>query len=189
MCLWRLRDRWRRIASVPSGYAVPAAGVVGADRFYLRQYGTGTLKLLTAGGLGIWWLVDLISVLAGRAADRDGHTLTAKRFHRPAAWLLTAEVATLYGQVHETIAPTPPPVVPTWHPVATVTSALFTVTGDHLRLNYSLKDVGFIYLQKAGHDVIADKTDPIVTVTSAVTGQTTVEIAAGTYSLVLCGVS
>lgn len=33
-------------------------GLFGADRFYLGKYKTGALKLLTFGGLGIWWFID-----------------------------------------------------------------------------------------------------------------------------------
>jgi len=34
-------------------------GYLGIDRFYLGYTGTGILKLITGGGLGIWWLIDL----------------------------------------------------------------------------------------------------------------------------------
>ncbi|MCL4460079.1 MAG: TM2 domain-containing protein [Chloroflexi bacterium] len=44
-------------------------GYLGADRFYQQQVGWGILKLITLGGLGLWWLVDAIvyTVQAGRS--------------------------------------------------------------------------------------------------------------------------
>jgi len=37
-------------------------GQLGIDRFMLGDIGLGVLKLITAGGCGIWWLVDLFTV-------------------------------------------------------------------------------------------------------------------------------
>lgn len=35
-------------------------GVLGLDRFYVKQYTLGLWKLFTCGGLGLWALVDFI---------------------------------------------------------------------------------------------------------------------------------
>ena len=37
-------------------------GWLGVDRFLMGKIGTGILKLITFGGLGVWWLVDLILI-------------------------------------------------------------------------------------------------------------------------------
>jgi len=37
-------------------------GSLGVDRFIMGKVGTGILKLITFGGLGIWWLIDLILI-------------------------------------------------------------------------------------------------------------------------------
>ena len=37
-------------------------GKLGIDRFMLGDTGLGVLKLLTCGGCGVWWLVDLFLV-------------------------------------------------------------------------------------------------------------------------------
>jgi len=47
-------------------------GGLGIDRFYLGYIGLGILKLLTAGGCGIWWLIDLIIIVTGGMKDANG---------------------------------------------------------------------------------------------------------------------
>lgn len=47
-------------------------GVFGAHRFYVGKIGTGILMLATAGGLGIWYLVDVIMVASGGFRDAEG---------------------------------------------------------------------------------------------------------------------
>lgn len=37
-------------------------GSLGIDRFIMGKIGTGILKLITFGGFGIWWLVDVILI-------------------------------------------------------------------------------------------------------------------------------
>jgi hypothetical protein len=72
-------QRWTPIASIPGIYSPRSrrtalilaffGGVFGLDRFYLGKIGTGLVKLLTFGGLGIWWLLDLIP-LSSRLSSR-----------------------------------------------------------------------------------------------------------------------
>ncbi len=37
-------------------------GSLGVDRFIMGKVGTGILKLITFGGIGIWWLVDVVLI-------------------------------------------------------------------------------------------------------------------------------
>ncbi len=50
-------------------------GGLGVDRFYTGQTGIGVGKLLTGGGCGIWWLIDLIQYASGNVTDADGKPL------------------------------------------------------------------------------------------------------------------
>lgn len=37
-------------------------GQLGIDRFIMGHIGLGILKLLTMGGCGIWWIIDVILI-------------------------------------------------------------------------------------------------------------------------------
>lgn len=54
-------------------------GYLGIDRFMVGSTGAGVAKLLTFGGFGLWWLIDLF--LIGKAAK-------AKNFNKIAAFLM-----------------------------------------------------------------------------------------------------
>ena len=65
-------DRSRPVALVLAFFL----GVFGAHRFYAGKIGTAILMLVTIGGLGIWWLYDLILVAAGGFRDEDGRLIS-----------------------------------------------------------------------------------------------------------------
>ena len=50
-------------------------GYLGVDRFYLGHIGLGIAKLLTAGGCGIWYIVDIILIATGSLKDDQGREL------------------------------------------------------------------------------------------------------------------
>jgi hypothetical protein len=50
-------------------------GVLGVDRFYLGHTGLGIAKLLTGGGCGIWYIVDIILIATGSLRDVNGNEL------------------------------------------------------------------------------------------------------------------
>ncbi|KAG7190641.1 hypothetical protein KM043_006723 [Ampulex compressa] len=47
-------------------------GFIGMDRFCLGQTGTAVGKLLTLGGVGVWWVVDVILLVTNSLQPEDG---------------------------------------------------------------------------------------------------------------------
>ena len=50
-------------------------GYLGIDRFYMGQVGMGIGKLLTAGGCGVWYLIDIILIATRSSNDSAGRPL------------------------------------------------------------------------------------------------------------------
>jgi hypothetical protein len=50
-------------------------GIFGAHRFYVGKIGTALLMALTLGGLGIWYLIDLLLIAVGSFRDIEGRAV------------------------------------------------------------------------------------------------------------------
>lgn len=82
-------------------------GFFGAHRFYVGKIGTGLLQLCTLGGLGLWWLYDLILIAAGEFRDEEGRKVSqwdssqAAALERGAPQELLDEIDVLRREVSE----------------------------------------------------------------------------------------
>ena len=53
-------------------------GGLGIHSFYTKKTVIGVIQLLTAGGCGVWALVDLIMIAMGNFKDGEGKTVIRK---------------------------------------------------------------------------------------------------------------
>jgi hypothetical protein len=59
-------------ASAASSGKSQTTGGLGIDRFYLGYTLLGILKLITLGGFGIWYIIDLIMIITGDLQPKGG---------------------------------------------------------------------------------------------------------------------
>jgi len=50
-------------------------GGLGAHRFFVDKSDTGILMLVTLGGLGLWWIIDIILIVTGSFEDSEGRVI------------------------------------------------------------------------------------------------------------------
>lgn len=73
-------------------------GWTGLDRFYLGKVGTGILKMVTFGGLGVWWLIDLFMLVGPRASqDVNGNPLKEEDSKLSFTYLFLTIFASAFG--------------------------------------------------------------------------------------------
>jgi hypothetical protein len=65
-----------RLRGVALALNIPL-GLFGAHRFYVGKIGTGILQLCTFGGVGLWWLYDLILIASGEFRDVNDRRVVA----------------------------------------------------------------------------------------------------------------
>jgi len=86
-------------------------GYFGIDRFYAGKTGTGILKLLTGGGWGIWWIIDIFKIVNGTFTDASGKLVEkqgvkASKHFCISVGILTAYILILFGVIYPSIQKT-----------------------------------------------------------------------------------
>lgn len=73
-------------------------GSLGVDRFYLGYTGTGIVKLITLGGVGIWALIDFLRISFGKMVAK-GDTRKLEGFEKNRHWVKIAVIAVIIFDV------------------------------------------------------------------------------------------
>ncbi len=55
-------------------------GPLGVHRFYSGSIGIGLLQLFTAGGCGVWWIIDLVMIITNSYKDGNGFPLARNAY-------------------------------------------------------------------------------------------------------------
>lgn len=53
--------------------ALLLSGTFIGHRLYVGKVGSTFLYLITLGGLGMWWMLDVFMILIGSFTDKSGH--------------------------------------------------------------------------------------------------------------------
>lgn len=180
-------------------------GALGADRFHRGCLATGILKLVTLGGVGLWWAWDLLAVATGYAVDGRGHPMKGRPGQRILAMGISVAVIAGAGTAFASaVAPAAQDFVaaagrltdaavnpprPVWEPLARFAgkdegpTRPFTVAGDALILRYTFDDAGFVYLLPAGMASVPDGSKPVISSFDQSAGTITIGVRPGDYLL------
>ncbi len=50
-------------------------GGLGIDHFMTGKTVSGILKLVTGGGFGIWWIINIVQIITGKFQCGEGYTI------------------------------------------------------------------------------------------------------------------
>jgi hypothetical protein len=79
-------------------------GVFGGHRFYVGKTGTGVLMAATLGGLGLWWLYDMILVASGSFRDAEDRLVRRWDPEEATGGGVSAEVMDELDQLRQQVA-------------------------------------------------------------------------------------
>ena len=85
-------------------------GVFGLHRFYAGRTQSGIIMAITFGGMGMWWLYDMVMLVSGEFRDADdlplrnwqvAETVPVRGVRSRDVEVLTQHIETLQGQMGE----------------------------------------------------------------------------------------